>query len=84
MLKEVQMSYETLVAEVKTLPEECLEDVSKYIKFLLYQYTQNAMEPLTETEEEFNANMRKGLEDAKAGRVQPLDEAFAEIRRQFA
>ena len=78
------MSYETLVAEVKTLPEECLEDVSKYIKFLLYQYTQNAMEPLTETEEEFNANMRKGLEDAKAGRVQPLDEAFAEIRRQFA
>ena len=78
------MSYETLVAEVKTLPEECLEDVSKYIKFLLYQYTQNAMEPLTETEEEFNANMRKGLEDAKAERVQPLDEAFAEIRRQFA
>ena len=78
------MSYETLVAEVKTLPEECLEDVSKYIKFLLYQYTQNAMEPLTETEEEFNANMRKGLEDAKAGRVQPLDVAFAEIRRQFA
>lgn len=36
------------------------------------------------TDEEFNANMQKGLEDAKAGSVQPLDEAFAEIRRQFA
>ena len=42
------------------------------------------LDPLTETEEEFNANMRKGLEDAKAGLVQPLDEAFAEIKRQFA
>ena len=78
------MSYETLLAEVKTLPEECLVDVSKYIKFLLYQYAQNSMESLIETEEEFNENMRKGLEDAKAGRVQPLEEAFADIRRQFA
>ena len=42
------------------------------------------MDPLIETEEEFNANMRKGLEDAKAGRVQPIKEAFADIRRQFA
>ena len=78
------MSYETLVAEVKTLPEECLEDVSKYIKFLLYQYTQNAMESLTETEEEFNASIREGYEDMKAGRVQPLKEAFDDIRKQFA
>ena len=36
------------------------------------------------TGEEFNANMQKGLEEAKTDRVQPLDEAFAEIRRQFA
>lgn len=80
------MSYETLVAQVKTLPEACLEEASKYIEYLLYQYNLNHlnMDPLIETEEEFNTNMRKGLEDAKAGRVQPIKEAFADIRRQFA
>ena len=80
------MSYETLVDQVKTLPEACLEEASKYIDYLLYQYNLNNMnmDPLIETEEEFNTNMRKGLEDAKAGRVQPIKEAFADIRRQFA
>lgn len=80
------MSYETLVKQVKTLPEACIEEVSKYIDYVLFQYNLENMnmDPLNETEEEFNTNMRKGLEDAKAGRVQPLDEAFAEIRRQFA
>ena len=80
------MSYDTLVKQVKTLPEACIEQVSKYIDYVLFQYNLDNMnlEPLKETEEEFNANMQKGLEDAKVGRVQPLDEAFAEIRRQFA
>ena len=45
------MSYETLVKQVKTLPEECLEDVSKYIDYLLYQYELNKMESLVKTEE---------------------------------
>lgn len=80
------MSYDTLVKQVKTLPEACIEQVSNYIDYVLFQYNLDNMnmEPLKETDEEFNANMQKGLEDAKAGRVQPLDEAFAEIRRQFA
>ena len=80
------MSYETLLKQVKTLPEACIEEVSKYIDYILYQYNLNNMDmnPLKETEEEFNANMKKGLDDAKAGRVQSLDEAFADIRRQFA
>ncbi len=80
------MSYDTLVKQVKTLPEACIEQVSKYIDYVLFQYNLDNMnlEPLKETEEEFNANMQKGFEDAKAGRVQPLDEAFAEIRKQFA
>ena len=78
------MSYETLLAEVKTLPEECLEDVSKYIKFLLYQYAQNSMESLIKTDEQFNRDMQKGLDDIKAGRVKPVDEAFADIKKRFA
>lgn len=80
------MLYDTLVKQVKTLPEACIEQVSKYIDYVLFQYNLDnmRMEPLKETDEEFNANMKKGLEDVKFGRVQPLDEAFAEIRRQFA
>lgn len=80
------MLYDTFVKQVKTLPEACIEQVSKYIDYVLFQYNLDNMnmEPLKETDEEFNANMQKGLEDAKAGRVQPLDDAFAEIRRQFA
>lgn len=80
------MSYDTLVKQVKTLPEACIEQVSKYIDYVLFQYNLDNMnmEPLKETDEEFNANMKKGLEDVKFGRVQPLGEAFAEIRRQFA
>ncbi len=80
------MSYDTVVDQVKTLPEKCLEEVSRYIDYIKYQYNLDNMnlEPLNETQEEFNTNMQKGLDDAKAGRVQPLKEAFADIRRQFA
>ena len=78
------MSYETLVAQVKKLPEECLEDASKYIEFLLYQYSLQKMSNLVKTDEEFNRDMQNGLDDIKAGRVKPLDEAFADIRKRFA
>ena len=64
------MSYETLVKQVKTLPDACIEEVSKYIDYIVFQYNLNNMnmDPLNETEEEFNANMRKGLEDARPNR----------------
>ena len=75
------MSYETVVEQVRTLPEDCLEDLSKYIQFLLYQYSLNKMNNLTETDEEFNAKMQNGYDDMLAGRVKPLNEAFANIRR---
>ena len=32
------MSYETLVKQIKTLPEACIEEVSKYIDYVLFQY----------------------------------------------
>ena len=34
------MSYDVLEKEIRQLPESYLEDVSKYIQFLLYQYEQ--------------------------------------------
>lgn len=78
------MSYDTVLEKVKTLPETCLEDVSKYLDFIQYQYAQTMMEPLSESKEEFNARMQQGINDMKAGRVTPLKEAFAEIKAQFA
>ena len=78
------MSYETVVEQVRTLPEECLEDLSKYMQFLLYQYSLNKMNDLTETDEEFDAKMQNGYDDMLVGRVKPLKEAFTDIRRRFS
>ena len=77
------MSYDSVCEQVKTLPEVCLEDASKYLTFLLYQYNQSQFEGLAESEEEFSAKMQKGFDDMKNGRVTPLDEAFSEIKRRF-
>ena len=38
------MSYETVIDQVKSLPESSLEEVSRYIEFLLYQQEQMDME----------------------------------------
>ena len=78
------MSYDSVCEQVKTLPEVCLEDVSKYFTFLLYQYNQTKFESLAESEEEFSGKMQKGFDDMKNERVTPLDEAFSEIKRRFA
>ena len=78
------MSYDSVCEQVKTLPEVCLEDASKYLTFLLYQYNQTKFESLAESEEEFYEKKKKGFDDMKNGRVTPLDEAFSEIKRRFA
>ena len=80
----VIMSYDVLEKEIRQLPESYLEDVSKYIQFLLYQYEQERMSALEESDEVFNAKMQKGLDDARNGRVTPLDDAFAELKQRFA
>ncbi len=78
------MSYDSVCEQVRTLPEVCLEDASKYLTFLLYQYNQSQFECLSESKEEFSAKMQKGFDDLQNGRVTPLNEAFAEIKRRFA
>lgn len=78
------MSYETIVEQVKTLPEACLEDVAKYLDYLLYRYAQEKMLPLIETNEEFEIKMHKGFTDMKEGNVTPIREAFSEIKSRFS
>ena len=49
------MSYETLVEQIKTLPDVCLEDISKYVQFLMYQYGHEKMSPLKDAFEEIES-----------------------------
>jgi hypothetical protein len=78
------MSYDAVCEQVKSLPEACLADVSKYIDFVLYQYAQSKMSPLIESNEVFERNLQNGLNDIKNGQVTPLNEAFSEIKSRFA
>ena len=82
--EEVQMSYETVVEQVRKLPESCLAAVSNYLDFLLYQQAQLKMLSLVESEEEFDAKMQKGFLDMKEGHVTPLNESFSRIKGRFS
>lgn len=44
----------------------------------------NKMNLLTESEKIFNDKMQKGYDDAMQGRVKPIDQAFADIKKRFA
>nr|MBP3282959.1 hypothetical protein [Treponema sp.] len=35
------MSYDTMVEQIKAVPQECLVDIENYIQFVLYRYNQN-------------------------------------------
>ena len=32
------MSYETILEQIKDLPEECLNEISNYISYVMYRY----------------------------------------------
>lgn len=78
------MSYDTVIDQVKSLPESSLEDVSRYIEFLMYQQEQERMAPLLESDEVFEQKMERGYADAMEGRVKPLDKAFSDLNKRFA
>ena len=78
------MSYETVIDQVKSLPESSLEEVSRYIEFLLYQQEQTDMAPLIESDEVFEEKMERGYADAIEGRGKPMDEVFSDLSKRFA
>ena len=78
------MSYETVIDQVKSLPESYLEEVSRYIEFLLYQQEQAGMAPLIESDEVFEEKMECGYADAIKGRGKPLEEVFSDLSKRFA
>ena len=77
------MSYETVIDQVKSLPESSLEDVSRYIKFLMYQLEKDSMAPLLETDEVFEQKMERGYADALEGRGKSMDGVFSELKKRF-
>ena len=34
------MSYDTMIEQIKNVPQECLSDIENYIQFVLYRYNQ--------------------------------------------
>lgn len=42
------------------------------------------MSALEESDEVFNAKMQKGLDDARNGRVTPLDDVYAELSKAIS
>ena len=45
---------------------------------------QERMSALEESDEVFNAKMQKGLDDARNGRVTPLDDVYAELSKAIS
>ena len=35
------MTYDTMVEQIKNVPQECLVDIENYIQFVLYRYNRN-------------------------------------------
>ena len=78
------MSYESVIDQVKSLPESSLDEVSRYIEFLLYQQEQADMAPLIESDEVLEEKMERGYADAIEGRGKPMDEVFSDLSKRFA
>ncbi|ACX74563.1 hypothetical protein Fisuc_0958 [Fibrobacter succinogenes subsp. succinogenes S85] len=77
------MSYETVIDQIKSLPESSLEEVSRYIEFLLYQQEQTDMAPLIESDEVFEEKMERGYADAIEGRGKPMEDVFSDLSKRF-
>lgn len=78
------MSYESVVEQLKILPEFCLDEVSKYLEFILYKYEKNNFQSLVETTAEFEEKLHRGFDDLENGNVTSLEDTILDIKRKFA
>lgn len=76
------MSYESVVEQLKNLPEVCLDEVSKYLEFILYKYEKNNFQSLVETTDEFEEKLHRGFDDLE--NVTSLEDTILDIKRKFA
>ena len=44
------MSYETLLEQIKAAPEECLDEISNYVNYVIYRYEKQNEKPTSQLE----------------------------------
>ena len=57
------MSYEAVLEQVKTAPEECLDEISQIISYVVYRYKKE--------NEEFNAVTKAALQEVEQMKKDP-------------
>ena len=63
------MSYETVLEQVKAAPEECLDEISKIIRYVVYRY-----------EDEINAETKAALQEVEQMKKNPsLGKAYNDV-----
>ena len=71
------MSYEAVAEQVRNLPEDCLEDVSKYISFLMYRRGLDKMNSLVESDTQTTTSSQTQKNRAKET-LRQIQEMFAD------
>ncbi len=66
------MSYETVLEQVKTAPEACLEEISQIISYVVYRYEKE--------NEEFNAATKSALLEVEQMKKNPsIGKSYTDI-----
>lgn len=61
-----------------------MDEVSKYLEFILYKYEKNNFQSLVETTDEFEEKLQRGFDDLENGNVTSLEDTILDIKRKFA
>lgn len=66
------MSYETVLEQIKTAPEACLEEISQIISYVVYRYEKE--------NEEYNAVTKAALEEVEQMKKNPsLGKSYTDV-----
>ena len=71
------MSYETVLTQVKSVPEACLEDISNYIDYVVYRYEQK------KAEEKPSPELEEAMQEALMISGDPSVKSFSTTKELF-
>ena len=77
------MTYEAVLTQVRNAPEACLDKISDYINYVVYQYNQKKLQEAMPTPE-LNAAMLEALQisaDKSVKGYSDTKELFAELNK---
>ena len=70
------MSYEAVLEQVKTAPEECLDEISKIISYVVYRYEERK-------EEEPSPQLANAMLEALQISSDPSEKAYSSTKELF-